>query len=458
MNELPKDGDLGPAMLDAEWARIAQLLALAEAQRTGQLVDDAFSDTFDEVNDAVEAGRAQGSWHNLAAVVPAVSLEQLTRLDLDILSLALAPVARPVLAPRIHALQPQMGTAWPGVPLAQELLMLDGAADMAVFFAALAPTSALVGSGLLRVEGESPYQILRPGPLPIRALLGRDPELAPPPGATLSAARGDWDDLILPSAARASLRDLTAWIAQTDRVRSAWGGRQTHGPLALFCGASGTGKSFAAGVIAAALSERTGAPWALYTLDLGRIMSKYVGETEANLNALLDSLDGRRAILQIDEADGLLGKRGEVSDARDRYANLEVSHMLSRFERHNGPVILTTNLRSNVDSAFLRRFQLVVDFPAPDGPARAELWNRLLPPGAPRGLDLDLDLVAGAVRISGGAIANAAHYAAILAAERDRSIGLAEVARAVHAELMKDGRQVRKTEIGSLADHLGEAP
>jgi SpoVK/Ycf46/Vps4 family AAA+-type ATPase len=149
-----------------------------------------------------------------------------------------------------------------------------------------------------------------------------------------------------------------------------------------------------------------------------------------------------------------LGKRGEVSDARDRYANLEVSHMLSRFERHMGPVILTTNLRANVDSAFLRRFQLVVDFPAPDAEARAMLWDRLLPTGAPRDAALDLAAIGQAARLSGGAITNAAHYAAVLAAETDTAITPAHVARAVWAELMKDGRQVRISEIGFLADHL----
>ena len=171
---------------------------------------------------------------------------------------------------------------------------------------------------------------------------------------------------MLPPAALASLRDFTVWIRYRDAVIVDWKARPLGGPLALFCGPSGSGKSFAAAVVAAELSAQTGESWALYALDLGRIMSKYVGETEQNLNALLDALDGRRAILQIDEADGLLGKRGEVTDARDRYANLEVSHMLSRFERHAGPVILTTNLRANIDAAFLRRFQQIVDFPAPD--------------------------------------------------------------------------------------------
>ena len=183
-------------------------------------------------------------------------------------------------------------------------------------------------------------------------------------------------------------------------------------------------------------------------------MSKYVGETEANINALLDSLEGRRALLQIDEADGLLGKRGDVSDARDRYANLEVSHMLARFERHAGPVILTTNLRSNVDAAFLRRFQLIVDFPSPDAAARARMWDVLLPSKAPRADRVDVAALGAAARLSGGAISNAATYAAVLAAEAETAIDLPHIAKAVWAELSKDTRQVRTAEIGFLANHV----
>ena len=186
-------------------------------------------------------------------------------------------------------------------------------------------------------------------------------------------------------------------------------------------------------------------------------MSKYVGETEANLNALLSALEGRNAILQIDEADGLLGKRGEVTDARDRYANLEVSHMLTRLEAHEGPVILTTNLRANVDTAFLRRFQLIVDFPSPDAEARAALWGRLLPPRAPLAEGVDLGRLGQEVRLTGGQIQNAASYAAVLALEEGGAIGLRHIARAVWAELSKDSRQIRPSEMGFLAQHLQEA-
>lgn len=443
-------------ILDGEWARVHEMVRLAEAMRTGDALDDEFSERFRALNETVIETRQNGSWSPLLAVFPRAILDGLEPLDFDLMALALSPVARPALAPRLQSLQPQVGQSWPGLPLLQEMLMLDGAEDVGRLISRLTATSPLVASDMIRVEGKTPNQTIRPGPTLIRAMLSRDPELAPPPGATLSDKRGRWDELILPEDTLGQLRDFVAWVNHARRISLDWGGRQVKGPLALFSGASGTGKSFAASVLVSDLSERTGTEWALYSLDLGRIMSKYVGETEANLNALLDSLEGRNAVLQIDEADGLLGKRGEVSDARDRYANLEVSHMLARFEQHAGPVILTTNLRTNVDSAFLRRFQLVVDFPTPDATARAQLWDVLLPPKAPRSERLDLPALGEAVRLSGGAIYNAATYAAVLAADADGEIDLPQVARAVWAELTKDTRQVRRAELGDLAAFLPE--
>ena len=155
---------------------------------------------------------------------------------------------------------------------------------------------------------------------------------APPPGAYLVPRRARWSDLVLPPPPWRRCTRSSPGSAIRELVFGSWGARRLAGPLVLFNGPSGVGKSFSAAAIATELSIATGDAWTLFALDLGRILSKYVGETEKNLNRLLDALHGRRAILQIDEADGLLGKRGEVSDARDRYANLEVSHMLSRFE------------------------------------------------------------------------------------------------------------------------------
>jgi SpoVK/Ycf46/Vps4 family AAA+-type ATPase len=218
--------------------------------------------------------------------------------------------------------------------------------------------------------------------------------------------------------------------------------------VSLFCGPSGTGKTFAAAVIAAELG------WPLYRVDLGRLVSKYIGETEQNLNRLFDAAHGRPMVLQFDEADALFGKRGEVREARDRYANLEVSHLLARIETHQGPCVLTSNLRRNLDPAFARRFQVVVDFPRPDAEARSLLWDRSLPPLAPRNEDLDLSFLGSAVNLTGGGIRNAALLAAFLAAESGHPIGLGEVALAVWRELGKDGRDLTISDLGPLAAHL----
>jgi hypothetical protein len=454
----PATTGLDLSALDPEWARIAHLLSLAEATRTGTELDERFTASFDEITTAVGNNRAHGVWSVLAPAVAEVFLKRFVQLDLDLLALVLAVDARPALGPRLQSLQPQVNGPYPCLALAQELLMLDDWAEVAALYDRLAPTAPLASAGLVRVVGgEGPYQVFRATPLAQRAVLQRVTDLSPPPGAHLETRRGRWSDLILPAATLRALRDYTAWLRRRDELLG-WGARRLGGPLALFSGASGAGKSYAACVIATELAEQTGEDWALYTLDLGRIMSKYVGETEENLNALLDALDGRHAILQIDEADGLLGKRGEITDARDRYANLEVSHMLSRFERHAGPVILTTNLRSNIDAAFLRRFQMVIDFPSPRAAAREQLWDALLPPEAPRAPGLDLAEVARAARLSGGAIQNAAHYAAVLAAEDATPVAPRHVARSVWAELGKENRQIRLSEIGALSEHLEETP
>jgi SpoVK/Ycf46/Vps4 family AAA+-type ATPase len=244
------------------------------------------------------------------------------------------------------------------------------------------------------------------------------------------------------------LREFLLWVEQRSTVEEQWGGIFVGGPVALFTGASGTGKTFAAAVLASELG------WPLYRVDLGKLVSKYIGETEKNLNALFDAAHGRAMVLQFDEADSLFSKRGEVREARDRYANMEVSHLLTRIEAHCGPCILTTNLRKHLDSAFARRFQAVVEFPRPAAAARAALWQRLLPPRAPRRDEVDPALLGAAVHLSGGGIRNAALHAAYVAAGEGRAIGLSHVALGVWRELTKDGRDVSLIDLGPLARHL----
>lgn len=194
--------------------------------------------------------------------------------------------------------------------------------------------------------------------------------------------------------------------------------------------------------------------WPLYRVDLGMVVSKYIGETEKNLNALFDAAHDSNVVLQFDEADSLLGKRAEVKEARDRYANMEVSHLLSRIEQHHGPCIPTTNLRSHLDPAFMRRFRAVIEFPRPDVTAREALWRRLLPKDAPVNGGVDLAALAHSVPLTGGGIQNAALHAAYLASASDQPIDLPHIATAIWQELGKSGKPLGRKELGALGDHL----
>ncbi len=244
------------------------------------------------------------------------------------------------------------------------------------------------------------------------------------------------------------LREFMLWIRHRETVVDAWGGATVGGPVALFSGPSGTGKTFAARVIATELG------WPLYQVDLARLVSKYIGETEKNIGRLFDAAHDQEMVLQFDEVDALMSKRGEVKEARDRYANMEVSYLLARVEDHCGPCILTTNMRNQIDKAFTRRFQMVVEFPRPDEAARAQLWARMLPPRAPLADEVDVEFLAVAVNLTGGNIRNAALHAAYLAADDARPIDLSHIAIAVYRELAKDRPQLNKSDLGLLTSHL----
>jgi hypothetical protein len=247
-----------------------------------------------------------------------------------------------------------------------------------------------------------------------------------------------WDDLVLPDPDLAVLRSIVAFVRQRDRVLDDWGfgaldGR--HGGLvALFSGESGTGKTMAAQVFANDLGLEA------YRVDLAGVVSKYIGETEKNLDRVFQTAEHANAVLVFDEADALFGKRSAVSDARDRYANLEVAYLLQRVETYPGVVILTTNLRQDVDQAFLRRLDFAIDFPVPGPAERARIWRRHLPPGAPVEDGIDLDRLARAHPLPGGAIRNCARAAAFAAADDGGVIALTHLEQAVALELRKLGR------------------
>ncbi|MEV6304508.1 ATP-binding protein [Actinoplanes sp. NPDC051861] len=247
-----------------------------------------------------------------------------------------------------------------------------------------------------------------------------------------------WDDIVLPDETTAQLTDLCARVRLRSTVLSEWGfGRKLprgRGTSALFTGPPGTGKTSAAEVIAGELGLD------LYSVDLASVVSKYIGETEKNLERIFGAAAEADAILMFDEADALFGKRSEVHDAHDRYANIETSYLLQRMEQYDGIAILATNLRQNLDEALTRRLQFVVDFPFPDDAHRAGIWRICFPAGAPLAGDLDFGVLARDFRLTGAEIKNAALHAAYLAADRGEPIGAEVLHRAIRREFRKMGR------------------
>jgi hypothetical protein len=427
--------------LDPEWERLEFLAwTLSRSRRGEPLADDEIA-RLRELQAEIDGLRGpEGVWEALLGF-------RLSHIEYDVLTCALGPELEPRLGWAFQNLQAGAAQPWATRSLIQELLALD-AAQGEQLRRALDPGAALRRRRLLRLDQDDPYRPIMPEPWLVARLTGRPLDLPPPPGASAVDQAATWEDLVLPGSRLDMLREFLLWIEQRDTVVGSWGGQKVGGPVALFAGPSGTGKTFAASVIASALG------WRLFRVDLGRLVSKYVGETEENLNHLFDAAHGQPMVLQFDEADALFSKRGEVKEARDRYANMEVSHLLTRIEAHDGPCILTTNLRKQLDSAFARRFQMVIEFPRPDAVSRAELWRRLLPPRAPVEPDVDAGFLGGAVALTGGGIRNAALHAAYLAAGQGRAIGLPHVAHAVWRELAKEGREISPQDLGPLAPHL----
>lgn len=242
-----------------------------------------------------------------------------------------------------------------------------------------------------------------------------------------------WDDLVLPEEPRRVLREIAAQVRQRCKVYETWGfaakGARGLGLSALFAGPSGTGKTMAAEVLAAELHLD------LYRIDLSAVVSKYIGETEKNLRRIFDAAEDSGVILLFDEADALFGKRSEVRDSHDRYANVEISYLLQRVEAYRGLAILTTNMKSAVDSAFLRRLRFVVQFPFPDAPQRAEIWRRIFP-GATPTENVEPHKLA-ALNVPGGNIRTLALNAAFLAADEGQPVRMTHLLRAARSECAK---------------------
>jgi SpoVK/Ycf46/Vps4 family AAA+-type ATPase len=220
------------------------------------------------------------------------------------------------------------------------------------------------------------------------------------------------------------------------------------GMLALFAGPSGTGKTMAADVLAGALGLD------LYRIDLSGVVSKYIGETEKNLSSIFDEAEMSNAILFFDEADALFGKRSEVKDAHDRYANIETAYLLQRMEEYSGAVFLATNLKMNLDEAFTRRLHMVVDFPLPGEVERRRIWQSTFPDAAPLEPDVDFDFLAKQFKISGGNIRNIVLSGAFLAADDGQRIGMAHLIRATRREYQKLGKMITEADFGPYVSLL----
>jgi SpoVK/Ycf46/Vps4 family AAA+-type ATPase len=255
-----------------------------------------------------------------------------------------------------------------------------------------------------------------------------------------------WADLVLPENVESQIHELTSRARHRDKVIGEWGmgggNSRRLGITALFAGDSGTGKTMSAEVLAGDLG------FDLYVIDLSTVVDKYIGETEKNLDRIFTEADRVNGVLLFDEADALFGKRSEVKDARDRYANVEVAYLLQRMESFDGLAILTTNLRANVDEAFIRRLDAIVDFALPEQEHRRLLWERNLPAAVPKADDIDLDFLARRFKLSGGDIRNICVAAAYLAAAADRPVAMADLIRATEREYQKLGRLTVEAEFG----------
>jgi hypothetical protein len=242
-----------------------------------------------------------------------------------------------------------------------------------------------------------------------------------------------WDDIVLPEAQLQMLHEIAAQARQRHKVYETWGFsariRRDLGIAVLFAGASGTGKTLAAEILANELRLD------LYRVDLSQMVSKWIGETEKNLARIFEAGEQGGAILLFDEADALFGRRSDVKDSHDRFANIQVSYLLQRMESYPGLAILTTNLRGALDNAFLRRLRFMVNFPFPDNEQRARIWQRVFPAGAPLG-NIEVQKLAR-LNVAGGSIRNIALHAAFLAADEGSDIRMRHLARAAHGEYAK---------------------
>ena len=327
---------------------------------------------------------------------------------------------------------------------------LEGQLEQVISQFNLAPQEILDASAevLAPQESDEAREGERDGEKDFGALLRKACKAAARPRLDELAERIDsfaaWEDLVLPEAQQQILLEIEAQVRHSGKVYRKWGfaskGGRGLGISALFAGESGTGKTMAAEVLAGRLDLD------LYRIDLSQVVNKYIGETEKNLRKVFDAAEGGGCILLFDEADALFGKRSDVKDSHDRYANIEVGYLLQRMEAFRGLAILTTNIRSALDRAFLRRIRFIVQFPFPGEAERKEIWRRIFPGETPlNGLEYEK---LARLNVTGGSIRNMALYSAFLAADEDAPVSMKHLLRAAKVEFAKLERPLSGTEIG----------
>lgn len=261
-----------------------------------------------------------------------------------------------------------------------------------------------------------------------------------------------WDDIVLPSDRLEQLKEICNYVKYRSLVYDEWGFDSKlsmgKGLNTLFAGPSGTGKTMAADIMAGELELD------LYKIDLSSVVSKYIGETEKNLARIFAEAETSNAILFFDEADALFGRRSEIRDSHDRYANIEISYLLQKMEEYQGVVILATNLRKNMDDAFVRRMHFTIEFPFPTENDRRRIWKRIWPDDTPRSPDLDPGFMASRFEVAGGNIRNIALAAAFLAADDGGAVNMVHLTRATQREYLKMGKVVMGAEFGKYAEHV----
>ncbi|HEY0137503.1 MAG TPA: ATP-binding protein [Nannocystis sp.] len=415
-------------------------LLIVDGARSEALDDAAFAGLLAVLARAVRLERAAICWTAFDRQRPALAALQ----GADLLFLVTHRPWHAAHPAGLHAL------AELHVPIAElpvrELLWQDALPDVPAGSLRIAAdgfrfTPTQIAAAAVSARGVAGAQGLAAPDLPAVLLACRrhaTPKLGALAGAVTTPLR--WEDLILPDEHREQLREIVRRLHHRTRVLDDWGFGLggARGLLALFAGAPGTGKTMAAAIVARECARD------LYRIDLSQVVSKYIGETEKHLELLFAEAEATDAALFFDEADAIFGKRSPVKDANDRFANIEVGFLLQRIESFPGLVILATNLRKNIDAAFLRRLQVVVEFPTPDLASRARIWAGVWPAGAPVDPSVDPQLLAERFDLSGGHIRNIALSAAYAAAEANSPITLRHVLTAARGEYRKLDKLTRE--------------